>query len=194
MLKGWDRFCLYNIKIRRHCQLYVKLLFKLFKGLNFFKSWKLLLMKKIYRLKPNWRFSHSTMPSKKQPPFWSPVPVIPELAALVSGYPPHLNPRRGPASHPRGELGAVMQRGAGARSEERGNYNIKWVLLLSYHSHGIETCHLNLNSKSRRQPFIFIIVKVVFQPIIIKKHFSSQNITVGKTSDFCWPQNDKQWI
>ena len=36
MLKGWDRFCLYNIKIRRHCQLYVKLLFKLFKGY----SWK----------------------------------------------------------------------------------------------------------------------------------------------------------
>ena len=118
MLKGWDRFCLYNIKIRRHCEFYVKLLCKLFKGLNFFKSWKLLLMKKIYRLKPNWRFSHSTMPSKKQPPFWSPVPVIPELAALVSGYPPHLNPRRGPASHPRGELGAVMQRGAGARARQ----------------------------------------------------------------------------
>ena len=44
--------------------------------------------------------------------------MIPELAALVSGYPPHLNPRRGPASHPRGELGAVMQRGAGARARQ----------------------------------------------------------------------------
>ena len=90
--------------------------------------------------------------------------------------------------------GAGCRNAARRRGEERGNYNIKWVLLLSYHSHGIETCHLNLNSKSRRQPFIFIIVKVVFQPIIIKKHFSSQNITVGETSDFCWPQNDKQWI
>ena len=37
--------------------------------------------------------------------------------------------------------------------------NIKWVLLLSYHSQGMETCHLNLNSKSRQLALIFLMAE-----------------------------------
>ena len=74
----------------------------------------------------------------------------------------HRAASKSPAQRPSYLLGAergereVSRAGSGC---ELAITNIKWVLLLSYHSQGIETCHLNLNSKSRQLALIFLIAE-----------------------------------